>query len=52
MLCKAAVKDVTGADEKDTKVGKKQDKLLGTHKGTGFVRFQNQADADTLLELS
>jgi RNA recognition motif-containing protein len=52
VLCKAAVKDVTASDEKEAKINKKQDKLLGTHKGTGFVRFQNQADADTLLELS
>jgi hypothetical protein len=53
VLCKAAIRDVTQPDDKnDKKNGKKQDKLLGTHKGTGFVRFANTPDAQSLLELS
>jgi RNA recognition motif-containing protein len=53
VLCKAAIKDITqDEDEATKKVNKKPDQLLGTHKGTGFVRFKNNADAKTLLELS
>lgn len=53
VLCKAAIRDVTQQEDKPaSKANKKQDQLLGTHKGTGFVRFVNTSDANSLLELS
>jgi len=54
VLVNAAIKHVTQPqpDEKEAaKTGNKQDQLkkpdqlLGTHKGTGFVRFANTPDA-------
>jgi len=46
------LRDVTQPENADPKTSKKPDQLLGTHKGTGFVRFKSAADAKTLLDLS
>lgn len=48
VLCKTRgdLMEETGAD------GKPAEKQQSNHKGTGFVRFEDQEDADALLQLS